>query len=351
MPIVISPTIASITINGNTYTHSDWENNTPGVLGGLGNDLATEIAALALVGTLTKAISGNTTLTGPESANIGFVFTGALTGTALITFAAGFSGIAQIENQTTGGHFLTCGLVAGTAIAVPPLGSAAAFCDGTNFSLQSGLVRTSVGVSTLGNAAVEGNLAVVGTSTFIGATTVTGAATFSTTANIVGAATVGGTMSVSGATTVDDSLNVTGAATVTGAVSVGGAFNVTGATSIDDNLDVDGSITSWGLTVYLVGVERRIYLGSDSGYSAWMDFQTGAEDRWLIGKNSIAETGSNAGGDFEIVRFDDDGISLGIPIRINRATGNIGFLQLPTSSTGLEVGDLWNNAGVLNVKI
>ena len=46
--------------------------------------------------------------------------------------------------------------------------------------------------------------------------------------------------------------------------------------------------------------------------------------RWTVGKDSIAETGANAGSNFAIKRYADDGTTvLGTPIAINRATGVI----------------------------
>src|SRR4051812_8377933 len=98
MPLTITPTIASITINGHTYVHSDWEANTPGTLSGLANDFVTTITALgATTGTYSASISGDTTISGGSVANLTFVFTGALSANANITFPAGARTISVVN--------------------------------------------------------------------------------------------------------------------------------------------------------------------------------------------------------------------------------------------------------------
>jgi hypothetical protein len=54
-------------------------------------------------------------------------------------------------------------------------------------------------------------------------------------------------------------------------------------------------------------------------------FQSAALNRWTLRANATAESGSNAGSDFEIVRFNDAGTSLGNALALNRATGNAAF--------------------------
>jgi len=44
-------------------------------------------------------------------------------------------------------------------------------------------------------------------------------------------------------------------------------------------------------------------------------------NRWTVAKDATAETGANAGSNFAITRFDDNGNSLGVPLLINRASG------------------------------
>ncbi len=54
--------------------------------------------------------------------------------------------------------------------------------------------------------------------------------------------------------------------------------------------------------------------------------------RWLFGKSNTSESGSNAGSDFFINRYDDTGAFLSQPIRIVRSTGFVGInTSSPTS--------------------
>jgi hypothetical protein len=76
-------------------------------------------------------------------------------------------------------------------------------------------------------------------------------------------------------------------------------------------------------------------------------FGTGASDRWRIVKNADAESGSNAGSNFEINRYNDAGSLLGTVIGINRATGSITVTG--SGATQLTVAPSASNTGVLAV--
>lgn len=366
MGIIISPPVATININGHTYTNADWEANTPGVIGSLGNDIATVIADAALVGVLTKTISGNVVLSGPESSNIGFIFVGALTGIANITFGAGFHGIAQIENQTTGGFAIVCGLAAGTTVSVPSVGSTAAFCDGTNFSLQSGIVRTSTGSQVIGTLDVSGGTLSVsgGNLTVTGTALIGEAATFNGTIDVASDATVGGNLSipagnvtVSGTASIGEtgtfggSISVASDASVGNNLTVAGTISVVGTATFDGAAQVDGNLNVVGgqLSVDSPTSECEIIHNSSNGQGAFSIFQTSSLHRWYAGKNSDVESGSDVGSDYIISSYHDSGAISLIPFKILRANGRIILADLPTSASGLASGTIWNNGGVLNV--
>jgi hypothetical protein len=349
MPLDIPGTISTININGHNYTHADWEANTPAVIGGLGQDISDQIAALETVGILTKAITTSVTLSGPESTNLGFVFTGSLSGTATITFAAGFVGIAQIENQTTGGFGLLCGLAAGTKVSVPASGSCAAFCDGTNFGLQSGNVRTSTGAQVVGSLRITNDLVVDDDTQITGDLNVDGAFTATTTGHITGNVTVGGAMTVTGAQT-------TGAITGTSAnfssnQTVSGAQTVTGAASFGGNITAVGNgALGGGLTLTATGGnDATLDVKGASGKNSDLRFFAGTSLRWAVFKDSTTEAGADSGSNFIIACYDDTGTVIGTPIVIERSTGHIMFGLLPTSSAGLVSGTLWSNGGVLTL--
>lgn len=99
-----------------------------------GNLLNTNLALIdtALGGTLALSISGNTTLNSTQIQNTGYEFSGSLSGTATITWSS-FSGFAAIQNNTTGGHSIVCG-IGGATVTVQDGETVAVWSDGTNFT-------------------------------------------------------------------------------------------------------------------------------------------------------------------------------------------------------------------------
>lgn len=77
------------------------------------------------------------------------------------------------------------------------------------------------------------------------------------------------------------------------------------------------------------GVEKPITFSLDSDGDP-------ASRRWKIRVTSDAETGSNAGSNFQIVRYDDAG-SLTSSIYIERSTGRIGLLGVTAPTAGLHL--------------
>jgi hypothetical protein len=86
----------------------------------------------ALGGTLALSISGNTTLNTTQIENTGYEFTGALTGTVTITWP-NFAGMAVIQNGTSGGFSITCGISGGASVTVLNGETVSIWSDGTNF--------------------------------------------------------------------------------------------------------------------------------------------------------------------------------------------------------------------------
>jgi hypothetical protein len=76
---------------------------------------------------------------------------------------------------------------------------------------------------------------------------------------------------------------------------------------------------------------RELSLNVDSGYSSSIRWRTAASLRWSLSKTSTAESGSNAGSNVSLARFDDAGALLGTPITVARNTG------LMTVAEGLAV--------------
>jgi hypothetical protein len=108
-------------------------------------------------------------------------------------------------------------------------------------------------------------------------------------------------------------------ATFTGAVNVGSFASNAGSITVDRTGDAAIS---------------ALILRSDAGSAAVTYFSTGASVRWYIGKNTTAESGSNAGSDFYLTAYADDGVSpLGSAFVISRATQIMAFTKTPTALT------------------
>lgn len=348
-----SPPIATIVVNGHTYTNTDFEANPLGTFANIANDFSTIIAALSLVGVLTKAISGNVTLTGGEAANIGFIFTGALSADATITFPSSYKGICQVINRTTGSHTLFVWRGAGAVASVAPGGTATQsgatlFCDGTDFLLIDGVQKTASGARTLTDFTVNGAATVTGALS-AGVTNLTG--TLTTTGNL----NTGAGLNVNGTTALTGAVNTGGTLFSAGSLNTGSDLNALGNSTITGTLTIGGAISAGGTahfggTVSAVASSGEAHVKHDSvaGQAAWSEYDTAGLARWLVGKNNTAEGGSNAGSDYAIGRYADDGTSaLGVPLKIRRSDGAI-ILDLPTSAPSGS-GALWRDG--VDVKI
>lgn len=75
-----------------------------------------------------------------------------------------------------------------------------------------------------------------------------------------------------------------------------------------------------------------------AGNSRGLQIQTSGVDRWYIRANTSAESGSNAGSDFAITRYNDAGVLVDSPLSINRATGAVTLgtaLGVASGGTGI----------------
>src|SRR5262249_22831300 len=80
-----------------------------------------------------------------------------------------------------------------------------------------------------------------------------------------------------------------------------------------------------------------------AGTSREIQFTTGAtSERWVLATNSTAEGGSNAGSNFVLKSYKDDGTALGTPLTITRSNGNATFSGSVTATGGF-IGDLTGN--------
>jgi hypothetical protein len=84
------------------------------------------------------------------------------------------------------------------------------------------------------------------------------------------------------------------------------------------NLALNGPATGWS------GIQFNISGSGNNVEGAWIGSYVGGKERWEIDLGEgIAETGSNAGSNFQIARYADNGTIIDHPLTINRATGQV----------------------------
>jgi hypothetical protein len=74
-----------------------------------------------------------------------------------------------------------------------------------------------------------------------------------------------------------------------------------------------------------------------TGFQSAIYGRAGASStRWaMVFGDNFAESGSNAGSNFELYRYSDTGVSLGTPLTVNRATGAVAILGSGTNDNAL----------------
>lgn len=337
----ITPTIADITVNATTWHHSDFEANPLGTFAEVANAVGTQLQALGdTTGSIVKVISGDTTLSGPESVNLTFIFTGTLSAAAAITFPAG-ERMAVIVNNTDGGYGLTVGLATGDTVAIPVSGSAVVYCDGTDFVLADGIVRTATGASVTGTFDLSGAAAFASTLAVAGAVTMSADATVDDTLTVGGDTTLNGALTVQGitaiygATTIQDTLNVELNSAFLANLGVGGDLGVTGDIICSSDI-VGATLAARHDTNSVI-----VYADSPDGTAATIAYRTASVQRWGMGKGTD--------NDFGLAWYDASGVYQSHIFIVDEATGNLRLFNLPTSSSGLDSGTVWNSSGTLMI--
>ena len=182
--------------------------------------------------------------------------------------------------------------------------------SGTGYRLPLGLIPASTailatsntwtGVQTFAPTAVAAPVAIV--EQFV-PSVITG------TSNIVGAnTTVAGSQGTGtgvGGSLVFQTAPAGGAGAVPNALITALTIDSTQAASFTKNINLVGSVAVNGAA----GTDRLSL------------YQTGGLSRWALKADSVAEGGANAGSNLDIVRYNDAGSSLDIPLSVNRSTG------------------------------
>ncbi len=114
---------------------------------------------------------------------------------------------------------------------------------------------------------------------------------------------------------------------------------------------IGSTVTLWAGAVSMVGVSSTgmtvagdvtvnrgattggLFLDSNAGVAADVRFFSGGSLRWVVRKNSAAESGGNVGSNFDILARDDAGGALSVPVSITRSTGTINTLALSATGT------------------
>ncbi len=96
--------------------------------------------------------------------------------------------------------------------------------------------------------------------------------------------------------------------------------------------------------------EAIMAINSDLSAGGWVKYYSNGVIRWLVGRNGIAEGGSNSGSELEISCWSDAGALVGAVLTIDR-TGKIKLNTglLPTSSAGLAPGVIYSDSGTLKI--
>lgn len=107
-------------------------------------------------------------------------------------------------------------------------------------------------------------------------------------------------------------------------------------------LPLSGGTMTGNLNVNTSAATNNTNLSASAGYARTTTYQTGTATRWVEGVDGSSESGSNAGSNWNLSRYNDAGTLIDTPVAVNRATGVMtindglilpdGYLQLVTPS-------------------
>lgn len=240
-------------------------------------------------------------------------------------------------------------------------------CTGWNFFVGGTTVisansnrQVTFGAPTSGAHTINGQVSlptfIASSSPTTGTLVVTGGVGISELLNVGNAANFAGTVRVGTTGTNGFTTIHSGGATTSGFVAFhSGAGNIRqgyiGFSSTNAALDsgtipyvanlhafTGGISTNGNVGVSRTGIEAYYVLARDAGFLGGILLRTGGNNRWGILASNEAESGSNAGSNFSIARYNDASGLIDNTVVINRATGNItltGSLTTTGASSGI----------------
>jgi microcystin-dependent protein len=130
-----------------------------------------------------------------------------------------------------------------------------------------------------------------------------------------------------------------------------GASDDTWGDKLNDNFDIlDALFATSGQGTVIVrdasndALVSGVNLTKAAGNARYLKVKSGSSLRWEIGADATAEGGANVGSIFKINRYDDAGVLLGTPFKIDRDTGLVTFASTPKvgGNDVLHMGNLAN---------
>lgn len=134
----------------------------------------------------------------------------------------------------------------------------------------------------------------------------------------------------------------------TGALN--GRFEILFGSQSDDTIGLDKTNTLTNQTDFTVrchgvtaggaDIQQALRLSASGGFEKpieWTNDTDGVAKRWKLRATSETESGSNAGTNMQLLRYDDAGVLIDIPLQVNRATGQVTVGGTGGTSAGLAV--------------
>lgn len=110
-------------------------------------------------------------------------------------------------------------------------------------------------------------------------------------------------------------------------------------TNVITNL-TDLTVRCHGTDTQGADIQQALRLSASAGFERpieWSNDTDGVGKRWKLRATSEPESGSNAGTNMQLVRYNDDGVLVDVPFQVNRATGQVTVGGTAGTSAGLAV--------------